>query len=464
MFYHTTWGSKHIQAGYSNSNNPQHAFKSTLSKALDLKSALSKYASDAVIFLSPGDYGYREMALNLYKTSYERLNLTNHLFVALDDKLCGYLTKHGANCAQYLAAGIENPTTASDHGSEDFKRKVYTKADIVMLALKLHISVVLVDADIVFLKNPLPYMTCSDCDLVIGPNGRRLCAGFYRINPTPNSEQLLRGMSARFNTSHPTVLEQPTFNIVLEEMKERNDIKYKVLNENIFHRGRTFFKLSGRIFKGDQPCEQCVMVHNNYIVGLANKIYRFKEYGFWEVDTNGYYTSPERKYIIYANHVSGHNNTMIRHQEDKALWTAFTIGYLLNRTVILPKFHLQGSNQSLMTFYDIEQLDSGFKNCYRESTFLESDLVPDKIKSSVSETILIQSGIDDSQDSISQRDVHILKAATSVITVAEIMTWFSGNKLSEVSVLKFHSLYFAIERDERTNHISNQLENYLKFY
>jgi hypothetical protein len=70
-----------------------------------LKAAFRQYASDStgdrVIYLSPADYGYREMALNLYKTSYERFNITNHLFVALDNELCDYLTKYGANCEQY---------------------------------------------------------------------------------------------------------------------------------------------------------------------------------------------------------------------------------------------------------------------------------------------------------------------------------------------------------------------------
>ena len=429
----------------------------------DLKSALLKYASpvSAVIFLSPADYGFREMALNLYKTSYARFKLTNHLFVSMDNKLCEYLKIYGANCAQYLGVDIENATTASEYGTDDFRRKVHTKANIIMVALMLHIRVVLVDCDIVFLRDPFPYMNCYDCDLVIGTAGAEsiVNAGFYSINPTPNSKLLLRGMMDLFKRD-PTINEQSAFNYIMNTLKKLDRLKYVVLNESLFQTGNTFFK-HNRIFRGDQPCEECVTIHNNWIIGYASKIYRFKEYGLWEVDTDGYYSSPERKYISYDNPSDTQKKEHPREQENDALRIVFTIAYLLNRTVIVPKFHSGGETLSMLQLYDIEDLDTGLKNCYRESTFLGSDLVPEQIKSSVSETFFIRSGSQISQYYKEPAGVHILTSSGESITVSEIINWFAGKELSEVSVLRFYSLYNKLSPDQQTEFISKKLDKFL---
>ena len=460
VLFRVTWSSPRIEDKYL-ITSPR-----ALRSALDLKSALLKYASpvSAAIFLSPADYGFREMALNLYKTSYDRFKLTNHLFVSMGNKLCEYLKMHGANCVQYLGADVGNATTASEYGTDDFKRKVHTKADIIMVALMLHIRVVLVDCDIVFLRDPLPYMDCYDCDLVIGTAGVESVVnpGFYSINPTPNSEKLLRGMLALFKRD-PTILEQPTFNYILSKLKKRDEIKYMVLNESLFQIGNTFFN-ERRIFRRDQPCEECVTIHNNCIIGYASKVYRFKEYGLWEVDTDGYYSSPERKYISYDNPRGTQTNGPNQQQEGQALRTAFTIAYILNRTVIMPKFHSGVDNLSLLQRYDLEDLDTGFKDCYRESTFLGSDLVPNQIKSSVSEIFFMHSGTQSSRYYKEPKSVHILTASGTTLTVSEIINWFAGQELSEVSVLRFHSLYNKLSPDQQTELISKKLDKYLHFF
>ena len=51
----------------------------------------------------------------------------------------------------------------------------------------------------------------------------------------------------------------------------------------------------------DNPCRECVIVHNNWMVGGDAKVYRFKEHGQWLVDKDGYYSSHDRKYLVYDN-------------------------------------------------------------------------------------------------------------------------------------------------------------------
>ncbi len=73
------------------------------------------------------------------------------------------------------------------------------------------------------------------------------------------------------------------------------------------------------MFAGDHPCEKCVVVHNNWIVSLEAKIYRFKEHHMWAVDgPNLYYTEPSRKYIIYDNPaILGRGNDIVKNDEKK---------------------------------------------------------------------------------------------------------------------------------------------------
>ena len=134
--------------------------------------------------------------------------------------------------------------------------------------------------------------------------------------------------------------DQNYVNDALHDLGE--SIKIQCLSPELYQLGSVFFTEGRRAFAGDNPCTDCIIVHNNYIVSLEAKIYRFKEYGMWSVDIGGYYSDKTRKYIKYGNPIDfgareefGCNNTM----EEVSLKTALIIGHILNRTVIMPRFH-----------------------------------------------------------------------------------------------------------------------------
>ena len=52
--------------------------------------------------------------------------------------------------------------------------------------------------------------------------------------------------------------------------------------------GVRFWDNAGREFYDDSPCSTCVIVHNNWIVGMEAKRYRFREMHMWFHD-GGYY-------------------------------------------------------------------------------------------------------------------------------------------------------------------------------
>jgi hypothetical protein len=65
---------------------------------------------------------------------------------------------------------------------------------------------------------------------------------------------------------------------------------------------------------------------------------RFKEHLLWNIDTNGYYSSLTTKYLEYGNN----NPDVSLLSESEALRTAFLLGHMLGRVVILPAFRCHG--------------------------------------------------------------------------------------------------------------------------
>jgi hypothetical protein len=106
--------------------------------------------------------------------------------------------------------------------------------------------------------------------------------------------------------------------------------------------------------------------------------------------TGGYYSSTSARYLIYDNslqHVQSFAANISREMQLKALKSALVIGRVLNRTVILPRFHCKKKNQSiecpLSSLVRVASFDIQFGASYRESSFLLNRQVPDSVRKSV---------------------------------------------------------------------------------
>jgi len=183
-------------------------------------------------------------------------------------------------------------------------------------------------------------------------------------------------------------------------------LKVTSLDEDRFVNGRVYFAKPQRwlpsqrqkcVRKKDNTC--AVVVHNNWIVSKAAKIYRFREHLMWMYDGDDeYYTSNTRLYLTYINQQkylfragrSGDKPAVAKQSELSALRTAMTIGYVLNRTVILPKFHngSESAERLLSDVLPIKRFDEYLSGHYRESSFLFHPKVPANVKSGLSEQVL----------------------------------------------------------------------------
>ena len=124
-----------------------------------------------------------------------------------------------------------------------------------------------------------------------------------------------------------------------------------------------------------------------------------------------------------------------------ALKTALALGLLLNRTLILPEFHINDPDfrrGSLSFFYSIAEFDRSFKNKYREHVFLRHHLVPTTLKKLNSErNIIMTPPIKDTSHLDSSVSIKTPKNVRLGATESEIMEWFGSKPESILSFTLF---------------------------
>ena len=174
-------------------------------------------------------------------------------------------------------------------------------------------------------------------------------AGFVVVKPSDITRTLYRMIWSITSQSTETD-DQRALNDAIEALQgEKTSLRVTELNERRFLSGYEYFQKPRRWFASnvDDRCSErnysdcAVVVHNNWIVSKAAKIYRFRENLMWYYDGNDqYYTSTTRRYLIYVN--EAHKNPeFIKKKRDvrvaseiSALKTAMTMGYLLDLSLI----------------------------------------------------------------------------------------------------------------------------------
>jgi len=223
--------------------------------------------------------------------------------------------------------------------------------------------------------------------------------GFVVVKPTLQALRVykkMRYVSGKFGY----LREQQRLNLVLKELgKDKDSFNVTFLNRNNYVNGAQYFEHMIQLLpqKGDTCSsngkKNCsvIVVHNNWIVSKAAKIYRFREHLMWLYDgEDQYYSSQTRRYITYTNPKPGALRLFIAKEivqtkrQMSALRTALVIGFLLKRAVILPRFYcgLQARQCPLNSLIHIKTFDALFSNKYRENSFLQHPQVPGVVKQS----------------------------------------------------------------------------------
>ena len=223
----------------------------------------------------------------------------------------------------------------------------------------------------------------------------------------------------------------------------QNTAAVVALPSHLFASGLIYFELPARAFAGDDGTgNNCYVIHNNWIVSKAAKVYRFKEHLMWTLDDGQYYSSTTRRYLVYDNPPVGLSTPPSLAVQLDALRCALAIGQTLNRTVILPSFRCDRNKMcALNSFLRVTAFDEVFRDEYREHVFLRNPMVPKSVKESRSKVFLIRS---DAANSTTHHpdELQVLMPNNQRVGAdsLEITTWFQDAK---ESVLSFHCLYGA---------------------
>ena len=142
---------------------------------------------------------------------------------------------------------------------------------MILDVLKFRVQVLHTDVDVVFLNNPLDDLkrTIQDnSDFAVLLDHSALNAGFILVKPTPGSIAVY----TKIHEIGPSVPDQIALNEVTE--KYRHTLKFTVLDVEKYQCGKQYWEIGARTFIGDNPCSDCMVVHNNWIVTNEAKTYR----------------------------------------------------------------------------------------------------------------------------------------------------------------------------------------------
>ena len=396
------------------------------------------------IYLGLVDASYTDMAYNMYVTSFKRFNITNFLYICSDQEAVHDLQTKHIFCYHY-EQNLINSDVPGEAGYQDFIIKTATKMKSIYLALLYGFNVLVVDIDIVFLKNPINYLPTDKADVAFQQDipGYGLNVGFGIVYASNASIKLFEEV-CRLRIGNK-IDDQKAVNRVLESMRLKKEIHVKILDTKQFPVGEFYYLNGKREFLGDNPCDECIIVHSSGIRTKVAKIYRFKEGGIWKANDETYFNKPEQKYLIYEN-TNGYTGSQVIDSEEKALKTAFKIGSILNRVVILPKMNCNKNFKcTILHRYRIEALDDFLQDKYREHVFLLNELVPTHIKKSLSPNIYLTSR-NVTKNQVTD-NAYVLKSdtlASGYLEAATITNWFDKAPWSNYSILRFSSLYFDV--------------------
>ena len=220
---------------------------------------------EKLVILSFADFAYIEFAVNLHE-SLQELHITNFLFVCADVKALNVLKRRGIASFLYQHPQI-NSNEASNFYSDEFNVKTSIKIKIITAALMMGFQVMFSDADVVFLRNPIPHLTSyTTADLVIqNDTDSGLNSGFLLVRPTYSGVTLMH--RTLYIVMSRKIIDQTALNRVIKKMVSANSLAMVVLDTQQFPCGKVYFEDEKRMFLEDRSKNDVAyIVHNNFLL------------------------------------------------------------------------------------------------------------------------------------------------------------------------------------------------------
>lgn len=348
----------------------------------NLTDILRARSLDNHIIVTIINYAYIELTIHwIYRL--QRMNIHNFFVYLHDQQSLQYFHHHHLTHLCYVDPQIyqDNQSSYASWGSSSFKKIGNSKMFIANRILHLNYSVLISEIDVVWFQNPLPILKhfAQEFDVIsqgityTSPENRRNI-GFVYL-PCRESSIVIMNEVERILRADPSLWDQGVFNQVVDRAVKRKQIKDLLLDFKIFI--FESFYLDPTLSSNDT-----IVAHLVGLDSAAHKTFVIKERAFSE-DVFGYLSHP-RKYLTYANPSIDPN------QQVQALKKALHLSIVLNRTLILPRFHCHhinfynefynmklSSDCTAERFVDVQQLTLLYN--IRENSFLRNPLVPKHI-------------------------------------------------------------------------------------
>ena len=377
-------------------------------------------------FLVYVDKSDLDMAYNMQLVNFDKFRIYNYFFVTAEPETMQELKSRGMEI----------------HLFSHFKGEL-GKIQIILLALRYGFNPIVCDTKIIFMQDPLPHLDYPNLDIALMQEGNTFSEAFGIIYASEATVDFFTRTAIKFTLSEQG--KQKVKYDIFNRIDPKSLIAVTYLDNTKFQSGSSYYTEGKREFVDDNICYECVVVHNSDIETEAAKIYRLKEGLQWEAEDAEYFEKPDAKYMIYDNEYNSQDSVAI---EDQALKTAFAIASLLDRILILPKMNCREFKCNILHRYKIEALENFLKGKYRESVFLDHDLVPDSIKNGRSPEINIVPLGSKADNAYEVQTFLSRTLEQGYVEAAEIRRWIQGH-WKHFTVLHFLSLNFEVRGVDR---------------
>ena len=334
-----------------------------------VESVIKRNTINETIILYCTDNGYIDLFLNGYYTS-QLWNYKN-LVVTCFDRLC-YQKLYKLNIPVALL-NVESDTSvditkAAICHTKEFQNKVHYKLVLWDIVIKMNIRILYVDSDVILLKNPFYYLNSFTGYDIVAQRDAYLCSGFMYMYPTRNTKLAVeRSIKIR-----PKLKDANDQSALIAAFKTIKDFHLYLLPSDTVPSGIVFFKSHN--YYWDPINQKQLTIHNNYIHGLENKLYRFKEIKMYKLDRNQEYSNPSAKYLTIETW-SRFLHLLINIDNKSDLFKAINLAIKLHRVLVIPPFECR-KRSHFCTLFDIFGSDesnaivSKWKSVIRESVWI----------------------------------------------------------------------------------------------
>ena len=136
-----------------------------------------------------------------------------------------------------IANDADTTSSFTRISSIEFNRKVKWKITLIMTVLEYGYDLLYIDADVILLKNPFPYLMNIQNETFITQRDTRVCSGFMYIRSDEKTIGFMR-YANYFAQNASQWRDQTIINYCLGQYP----IRYYLLPDNLFPSGKVFFE------------------------------------------------------------------------------------------------------------------------------------------------------------------------------------------------------------------------------